>query len=83
MAHKHATDCPIPDDLCSAYKEQQRIANMLEENPYIIYGQPKPGQNPWLSLGRIISLIRNEPLDEWWLTDKDFQKRTSMGRPQL
>jgi hypothetical protein len=30
MPHKHSTDCPIPDDLCSAYKEQQRIIKLLQ-----------------------------------------------------
>jgi hypothetical protein len=83
MAHKHATDCPIPDDLCSAYKEQQRIANLLESNPYEIYGEPRPGQNPWLSLERIVAFIRNQPLDQWWLTNDEFAKRESMRGPQL
>jgi hypothetical protein len=84
MAHKHATDCPIPDDLCSAYKEQQRIANLLELNPYDIYEEPRNEHfNPALSLRRVIAFIRNEPLDQWWLTNEEFQKRTGMGRPQL
>lgn len=31
MAHKHTTDCPIPDKICAAYREQQRIIKLLEE----------------------------------------------------
>lgn len=31
MAHKHENACPIPDDLCSAYKEQQRIIRLLKD----------------------------------------------------
>jgi hypothetical protein len=31
MAHKHKTTCPIPDEICAQYKEQQRIVRLLME----------------------------------------------------
>lgn len=31
MAHKHAAACPIPDNICAAYREQVRIIALLED----------------------------------------------------
>lgn len=31
MAHNHANACPIPDEICAAYREQQRIIQLIED----------------------------------------------------
>lgn len=52
MAHKHQNTCPIPDDLCSAYREQLRIINLLTA--------ASDGGEVSISLSSLIALIQGE-----------------------
>lgn len=81
MAHKHETACPIPDEICAAYKEQKRIITLLESNCYEFYRKPRsPHFAPILELGLIIKHIRGEEIAAWWL-EKEWQTaNTGMRR---
>lgn len=57
MAHKHQNTCPIPDDLCSAYREQLRIIKLLEVEGI---NQQTGLDSPEWHLGEIIALIKGE-----------------------
>lgn len=59
MAHKHTTTCPIPNEICAQYREQQRIVRLLMErmanmqNRHFGYDECRD----------LIALIQGEPID--------------------
>lgn len=55
MAHSHTHKCPVPDELCAGYKEQQRILKLIEDRITSMAN----AFSGWDEAHRIIDLIRN------------------------
>jgi hypothetical protein len=56
MSHNHTTKCPIPDDLCAAYKEQKRIIKLINDRT----SSMQNAFSGWDEAHRIIALIKGE-----------------------
>lgn len=54
MAHSHTNKCPIPDDLCAAYKEQKRIIKLINDR----ISNLQNAFSGWDEAHRIIDLIK-------------------------
>lgn len=54
MSHNHTTKCPIPDDLCAAYKEQKRIIKLINDRT----SSMQNAFSGWDEAHRIIELIK-------------------------
>ena len=53
MAHSHTNHCPIPDDICAAYKEQLRIIRMIQNRTSALHN----AFSGWDEAHRIIDMI--------------------------